>query len=61
MPPSDSPPSSAADRQSALLSLLYPAASSLPKQIPTPPTSQPPDSNTSESQGKILLEQLMAG
>ncbi|KAH0830388.1 hypothetical protein J3R83DRAFT_1782 [Lanmaoa asiatica] len=69
--------SSAADRQSALLSLLYPAATSVPahpsaisppqqQQIPTPPASssqrsgQSP-SNNSESQGKILLEQLMAG
>ena len=71
------PPSSAADRQSALLSLLYPAATSVPahaslipqpsqQQIPTPPASssqrsgQSP-SNNSETQGKILLEQLMAG
>ncbi|KAG1749037.1 uncharacterized protein EDB91DRAFT_1112153 [Suillus paluster] len=66
-----------ADRQSALLSLLYPAATSLtatrplqpssgpimPQQVPSPPASsirsgQSP-SNTSEAQGKILLEQLM--
>ncbi|KAG9318257.1 hypothetical protein JVU11DRAFT_339 [Chiua virens] len=83
MPQNDSqllPPSSAADRQSALLSLLYPAATSVPpianilpppphqlhQQIPTPPASgsqrsgQSP-SNSSETQGKILLEQLMAG
>ncbi|KAI9569057.1 hypothetical protein HD554DRAFT_2255678 [Boletus coccyginus] len=65
------PAASAADRQSALLSLLYPAATSIPAhasvvpQIPTPPASShrsgqsPP--NASESQGKILLEQLMAG
>ncbi|KAG6331224.1 hypothetical protein ID866_7865 [Astraeus odoratus] len=68
-----------AERQSALLSLLYPAASSVPamsqaplgpappptQQVPTPPSSsqrtgQSP-SNSSEAQGKILLEQLMAG
>lgn len=60
-----------ADRQSALLSLLYPAASSVSslrplqqsQQIPSPPASsirsgQSP-SNNSETQGKILLEQLM--
>lgn len=63
-------PSSAADRQSALLSLLYPAATAVPahpaivaphQQIPTPPASGQSPSNTSESQGKILLDQLMAG
>ena len=66
-----------ADRQSALLSLLYPAATSAPttrplqpptgplisQQVQTPPaqsarSGQSP-SNNSESQGKILLEQLM--
>ncbi|KAH7918211.1 hypothetical protein BV22DRAFT_1200056 [Leucogyrophana mollusca] len=76
---SSAPVTTSVDRQSALLSLLYPAASSLPaagrapapaaqpvsQQIPTPPASsqrsgQSP-SNSSESQGKILLEQLMAG
>lgn len=72
---------SAAERQSALLSLLYPAAGSnpvppssqppsmsappAPQQVPTPPTSsqrtgQSP-SNSSEAQGKFLLEQLMTG
>lgn len=68
----------AAERQSALLSLLYPATSSaIPasqapvhpapppaQQEPTPPasvqrTGQSP--NTSETQGKLLLEQLMGG
>lgn len=55
-----------ADRQSALLSLLYPAATSIPAIRPlqqSPPASsirsgQSP-SNNSETQGKILLEQLM--
>ncbi|KAG1723886.1 hypothetical protein EDB19DRAFT_1897994 [Suillus lakei] len=52
-----------ADRQSALLSLLYPAATFHSQQIPSPPASsirsgQSP-SNNSETQGKILLEQLM--
>jgi hypothetical protein len=65
-----------ADRQSALLSLLYPAATSAPttrplqpstgpiiSQVQTPPapsarSGQSP-SNNGESQGKILLEQLM--
>ncbi|KAF8558471.1 hypothetical protein OG21DRAFT_1405181 [Imleria badia] len=69
MPQTDHQPSSAADRQSALLSLLYPAATVIAphnQQIPTPPASseqrsgQSP-SNSSETQGKILLEQLMAG
>ncbi|KAF9001924.1 hypothetical protein BDQ17DRAFT_1357730 [Cyathus striatus] len=62
---------SAADRQSTLLSLLGTGVASrptqgpapLPQQVPTPPGSQ--RSNTSpshnETQGKILLEQLMAG
>lgn len=65
----------ASDRQSALLSLLSgPASSSrpalqaanvpLPTQVPTPPGSSQ-RSNASpghnETQGKILLEQLMAG
>ncbi|KAH7914946.1 hypothetical protein BJ138DRAFT_1078241 [Hygrophoropsis aurantiaca] len=76
---SSAPVASSVDRQSALLSLLYPAASSVPtvtripppaappasQQIPTPPapsqrSGQSP-SNSSESQGKILLEQLMSG
>lgn len=72
MPQTDHQPlsaSSAADRQSALLSLLYPAATSLTavapqqqqQQIPTPPASGQSPSNSSETQGKILLEQLMAG
>lgn len=65
----------ASDRQSALLSLLGGPASSnrqaaqpanvpLPTQVPTPPGSSQ-RSNASpghnENQGKILLEQLMAG
>ncbi|EIW85394.1 hypothetical protein CONPUDRAFT_118217 [Coniophora puteana RWD-64-598 SS2] len=75
------PVTTAADRQSALLSLLYPNApptasatsralpavpsSQLAQQNPTPPASsqrsgQSP-SNNSETQGKILLEQLMSG
>ncbi|KAL4065366.1 hypothetical protein J3A83DRAFT_4375900 [Scleroderma citrinum] len=76
-PTGSSPPPTAAERQSALLSLLYPSASSAPvssqvpplpappQQVPTPPSSSqragqsPP--NNSEAQGKILLEQLMAG
>ncbi|KAI6043065.1 hypothetical protein EDC04DRAFT_2866440 [Pisolithus marmoratus] len=68
-----------AERQSALLSLLYPAAGSnpvppsshppamaappAPQEVPTPPassqrTGQSP-SNSSEAQGKFLLDQLM--
>ncbi|KAF9239664.1 hypothetical protein BU15DRAFT_87964 [Melanogaster broomeanus] len=78
--PGSSSANSASDRQSALLSLLYPAATSVAasthpptfagppvaQQIPTPPASaskgsgQSP-SNNSETQGKILLDQLMAG
>lgn len=71
-----SPPVSTtpADRQSALLTLLYPAATTtrplqpstaplISNQVQTPPaqsarSGQSP-SNNSESQGKILLEQLM--
>ncbi|KAK7440206.1 hypothetical protein VKT23_017148 [Stygiomarasmius scandens] len=59
------------DRQSALLSLLGnpPSASvvagpQLPQQIPTPPGSSHRSGaspNHSETQGKILLEQLMSG
>lgn len=58
-------------RQSALLSLLgsvSPAGSSssgVPQQVPTPPAppnrGAPAASNTNESQGRLLLEQLMAG
>lgn len=80
-PPGSTSTVSTADRQSALLSLLYPAAGSnpvhqssqpplmpappAPQQVPTPPassgrTGQSP-SNSSEAQGKILLEQLMSG
>lgn len=69
------PNSTAADRQSALLSLLGGPSSSnsvragaagpsLPQQVPTPPgSSQRSGSSPShnEAQGKILLEQLMAG
>jgi hypothetical protein len=73
--PSSSTSATASDRQSALLSLLAgPAVSnrqavqaanvSLPTQVPTPPGSSQ-RSNASpghnENQGKILLEQLMAG
>jgi len=76
-PASSVPPTvtTASDRQSALLSLLGgPTSSSrpapqaanvpLPTQVPTPPGSSQ-RSNASpghnETQGKILLEQLMAG
>jgi hypothetical protein len=77
-PLANSPANSAADRQSALLSLLatsVPASTHLPpftgppasQQLPTTSASsssqrsgQSP-SNNSETQGKILLEQLMAG
>jgi len=76
-PASSVPPTvtTASDRQSALLSLLGgPTSSSrpapqaanvpLPTQVPTPPGSSQ-RSNASpghnEAQGKILLEQLMAG
>lgn len=74
-PAASAPAATASDRQSALLSLLGgPAVSSrppaqasnpsLPTQVPTPPGSSQ-RSNASpghnESQGKILLEQLMAG
>jgi hypothetical protein len=68
----------AADRQSALLSLLGgpssasnprnaamgAAGSSLPQQVPTPPGSSQRSGSSpthNETQGKILLEQLMAG
>ncbi|THV07877.1 hypothetical protein K435DRAFT_772233 [Dendrothele bispora CBS 962.96] len=57
------------DRQSALLSLLGNVSSSapvgpLPQQIPTPPGSSHRSGaspNHNETQGKILLEQLMSG
>lgn len=65
------PNSSSADRQSALLSLLGGAApvrpavgSSAPQQVPTPPGSSQRSNaspNHNETQGKILLEQLMSG
>lgn len=70
------PNNSTADRQSALLSLLgtVPAGANtrsaagagppLPQQVPTPPGSSQRSGaspNNSESQGKILLEQLMSG
>ena len=58
-------------RQSALLSLLgsvSPTGSSssgAPQQVPTPPAASnrggPVASNNNESQGRLLLEQLMAG
>ncbi|TFK67911.1 hypothetical protein BDN72DRAFT_842508 [Pluteus cervinus] len=75
-PPAPSSSASAADRQSALLSLLggpppalasrpQPAAgTSQPTQVPTPPgPAQRVESSPShnEAQGKFLLEQLMAG
>ncbi|KIK98818.1 hypothetical protein PAXRUDRAFT_823420 [Paxillus rubicundulus Ve08.2h10] len=80
-PLANSPANSAVDRQSALLSLLYPAAASVPASTHLPPLASPPasqqvpttsassssqrsgqsPSNNSETQGKILLEQLMAG
>ncbi|KAG6379129.1 hypothetical protein JVT61DRAFT_11566 [Boletus reticuloceps] len=55
----------AASTLPAQLTLLPPPQPPLQQQIPTPPTSsqrsgQSP-SNSSETQGKILLEQLMAG
>ncbi|TCD61419.1 hypothetical protein EIP91_008453 [Steccherinum ochraceum] len=64
------------DRQNALLSLLgsvtpqntvhqpnpQPSAPAPPQQVPTPPGSAPrAGPSNSESQGKILLEQLMSG
>ncbi|KAH9854093.1 hypothetical protein C2E23DRAFT_82041 [Lenzites betulinus] len=64
------------DRQNALLSLLgavsspssnpqpmpHVAPPAPPQQVPTPPGSAPkPGMMTSESQGKLLLEQLMSG
>ncbi|KAF7338662.1 hypothetical protein MVEN_02092700 [Mycena venus] len=74
-PPQQVPPSvstaSNADRQSALLSLLSgptnpprAAVGANPQQVPTPPSAST-RSNASpthnETQGKILLEQLMSG
>ncbi|KAJ6500470.1 hypothetical protein C8R45DRAFT_863011 [Mycena sanguinolenta] len=73
-PPQQAPPSistSNADRQSALLSLLSGPANpprsgpgANPQQVPTPPSASS-RSNASpthnETQGKILLEQLMSG
>jgi hypothetical protein len=68
-PPNATLPSDS--RQSALLSLLgtvSPTGSSssgAPQQVPTPPgppnRAGPVASNTNESQGRLLLEQLMAG
>ncbi|GBE82365.1 hypothetical protein SCP_0407490 [Sparassis crispa] len=68
------PSNPAADRQNALLSLLgavsppssnaqIPPASGPPppQQIPTPPGSAPRGMPSNESQGKLLLEQLMSG
>lgn len=63
------------DRQNALLTLLgtvaspssnpqpmLPAGPPPPQQVPTPPGSAPrPGMLSSESQGKLLLEQLMSG
>ena len=74
-PTGSSPPPTSAEKQSALLSLLYPSASSAPpssqvplpatpQQVSTPPTAHrtgPSPPNSSETQGKILLEQLMVG
>ncbi len=65
----------ASERQNALLSLLGAVASPSsnpqsnppvgpvqPQQVPTPPGSAPrPGMSASESQGKLLLEQLMSG
>ncbi|KAJ7582598.1 hypothetical protein C8J56DRAFT_955205 [Mycena floridula] len=60
-------PTTSTDRQNALLSLLHhrQAAQAAPQQVPTPPGSASQRSGASpthnETQGKILLEQLMAG
>lgn len=71
-PPNANPPSDT--RQSALLSLLSSvsptgsSSSSAPQQVPTPPGAFGPPNRTgptaavnNESQGRLLLEQLMAG
>ncbi|TBU32354.1 hypothetical protein BD311DRAFT_654740 [Dichomitus squalens] len=69
------PSSQATERQNALLSLLGAVSSPSsnpqpippigpvqPQQVPTPPGSAPrPGMSSSESQGKLLLEQLMSG
>ncbi|EPT05944.1 hypothetical protein FOMPIDRAFT_1026825 [Fomitopsis schrenkii] len=69
------PSNQAHERQNALLSLLgttvsgpsnvpsAPAAPAPPSQVPTPPGSAQRSGgiNSSESQGKLLLEQLMSG
>ncbi|KAH9842849.1 uncharacterized protein C8Q71DRAFT_224221 [Rhodofomes roseus] len=69
------PSNQATERQNALLSLLgstvsgppnvqgaAPGAPPPPQQVPTPPGSAPRSGMTSnESQGKLLLEQLMSG
>ncbi|KAH9934831.1 uncharacterized protein B0H18DRAFT_978500 [Fomitopsis serialis] len=68
------PSNQATERQNALLSLLgstvsgpsnvqtAPVAHPPPQQVPTPPGSAPRSGMTSnESQGKLLLEQLMSG
>ena len=69
------PSSHTHDRQNALLSLLGavstpssnpqpipPVGPVQPQQVPTPPGSAPrPGMTNSESQGKLLLEQLMSG
>ncbi|RPD65999.1 hypothetical protein L226DRAFT_550158 [Lentinus tigrinus ALCF2SS1-7] len=69
------PSNQSTERQNALLSLLGAVASPSsnpqpippvgpvqPQQVPTPPGSAPrPGMSTSESQGKLLLEQLMSG
>ncbi|CAK5279371.1 unnamed protein product [Mycena citricolor] len=63
-------PNSNADRQSALLSLLSgqpnprPAPPPNPQQVPTPPSASSRSGTSpthNETQGKILLEQLMSG
>ena len=71
-PPNANPPSDT--RQSALLSLLSSVSptgsttSSAPQQVPTPPGPSGPSNRTgptaavnNESQGRLLLEQLMSG
>lgn len=65
------PNAGSSDRQSALLSLLGGTApvrpavgASAPQQVPTPPGSSQRSNaspNHNETQGKILLEQLMSG
>lgn len=68
------PSNQAAERQNALLSLLGAVsgpsasppssqigASVTPQQVPTPPGSAPRNNPSNESQGKLLLGQLMSG